>query len=89
MVDCTAGAPAGLETLVGVLSPGFSPGGQPGALCLARREHWRHERLLVKSPYREQQIPDSVTGPVMRALDLDMAVPGGTAPWAAPGRAPA
>lgn len=89
MVDCTAGAPAGLETLAGVLSPGFSPGGQPGALCLVRREHWRHERLLVKSPYREQQIPDSVTGPVMRALGLDMAVPGGTAPWAAPGRAPA
>lgn len=80
VVDCMVGAPAGLETLAGVLSAGFSPGGQPGALCLARRERGRHELLLVNSPYREQQIPGPVTDPVMRALGLDIGERGTAAP---------
>jgi len=76
IVDCTVGAPAGLETLAGVLSAGFSTGGQPDALCLARREHGSHERLLVKNPYHERQISNSVVDPVSRALGLNIGAPG-------------
>jgi len=79
IVDCTVGAPVGLEALAGVLSPGFAPDGQPGALCLVRREHDSHEHLLVKNPHIAE-ILDSATDPVRRALGVDIAGSGATAP---------
>lgn len=80
IVDCTVGAPAGLDALAGVLAPDFSMAEQLDALCLVRREHGRREHLLVKNPYRAEQFPDSVADPVMRALGLDIAEPDSTAP---------
>lgn len=79
VVDCTVAAPAGLDAVAGMPPMALDSAGQPGALCLVRREWGRQERRILKNPHSAPQV-SSATGEIERALGIDLAKPGNPAP---------